>query len=42
MFGTNWPMIPLARALEGLDALALPDSTRAAFLGGNAARVFRL
>ena len=42
MFGTNWPMIPPASALEGLGALALPDSTRAAFLGGNAARVFGL
>jgi predicted TIM-barrel fold metal-dependent hydrolase len=42
MFGTNWPMIPPARALEGLDALALPEATRAAFLGGNAARVFGL
>jgi uncharacterized protein len=42
MFGTNWLMIPTARALEGLDALALPEATRAAFLGGNAARVFGL
>jgi predicted TIM-barrel fold metal-dependent hydrolase len=42
MFGTNWPMITPAKALEGLDALELPDTTRAAFLGGNAARVFGL
>jgi predicted TIM-barrel fold metal-dependent hydrolase len=42
LFGSNWPMIAPRRALEGLDALALPDATRAAFLAGNAARVFRL
>jgi predicted TIM-barrel fold metal-dependent hydrolase len=35
-------MIPPAKALEGLDALELTGSTRTAFLGGNAARVFRL
>jgi predicted TIM-barrel fold metal-dependent hydrolase len=35
-------MIPPVRALEGLDAVGLPDATRAAFLGGNAARVFGL
>jgi hypothetical protein len=42
MFGTNWPMIAPRQALAGLDNLGLPDATRAAFLGGNAARVFRL
>jgi hypothetical protein len=42
MFGSNWPMIPPARALEGLDQLGLDEKTRAAFLSGNAARVFRL
>ena len=30
------------KALEGLEDLALPAATRAAFLGGNAARVFGL
>ena len=42
LFGTNWPMIAPRKALEGLDELVLPDATRAAFLAGNAARVFRL
>jgi len=42
LFGSNWPMIAPRRALEGLDALDLPDATRAAFLAGNAARVFGL
>jgi predicted TIM-barrel fold metal-dependent hydrolase len=42
MFGTNWPMISPARALEGLEELGLEAGTRAAFLAGNAARVFGL
>jgi predicted TIM-barrel fold metal-dependent hydrolase len=42
LFGTNYPMITGARALEGLDDLGLDDRTRALFLGGNAARVFGL
>jgi predicted TIM-barrel fold metal-dependent hydrolase len=42
MFGTNWPMIPPARCLEDLDALALSADGRNAFLSGNAHRVFRL
>ena len=42
LFGTNWPMIRPAKALEGLDELGLSDATRAAFLAGNAARVFGL
>ena len=42
LFGSNWPMIAPRKALEGLDELALPETTRAAFLGGNAARVFGL
>jgi uncharacterized protein len=42
MFGSNWPMIAPAKALEGLDELGLDEKTRAAFLSGNAARVFRL
>ncbi len=42
MFGSNWPMIVPARALEGLDELGLDEKTRAAFLSGNAARVFCL
>ena len=42
MFGSNWPMIAPARALEGLAELGLDETTRAAFLSVNAARVFRL
>jgi predicted TIM-barrel fold metal-dependent hydrolase len=42
LFGTNWPMIAPAKALEGLDELALDEATRASFLAGNAARVFKL
>ncbi|MEL7374205.1 MAG: amidohydrolase family protein, partial [Pseudomonadota bacterium] len=42
LFGTNYPMILPDKALAGLDALNLEDDTRAAFLGGNAQRVFAL
>jgi uncharacterized protein len=42
MFGSNWPMIAPSRALEGLDELGFDEKTRAAFLSGNAARVFSL
>jgi hypothetical protein len=42
LFGTNWPMIAPAKALEGIEALGLDDATQAAFLSGNAARVFAL
>lgn len=40
LFGTNYPMFPHAKALEGLDGLGLSDEGRAAFLSGNAKRVF--
>jgi len=40
LFGTNFPMLGLAECLTGLDALALDEATRAAFLHGNAARVY--
>jgi predicted TIM-barrel fold metal-dependent hydrolase len=42
LFGSNFPMIQPAACLAGLDALDLDDETQALFLGGNAARVFRL
>jgi predicted TIM-barrel fold metal-dependent hydrolase len=42
LFGSNWPMIAPAKALEGLESLGLDDATKAAFLGGNAARVYAL
>jgi predicted TIM-barrel fold metal-dependent hydrolase len=35
-------MIPPRKALEGLDDLGLSPDVRAAFLAGNAARVFAL
>lgn len=40
LFGTNHPMIAPAKALAGLDDLGLDEATRAAFLHGNAERVF--
>ena len=42
LFGSNYPMIPPGKALEGLDALGLDAEARRLFLAGNAARVFRL
>lgn len=42
LFGSNYPMITPADCLATLDDLALEPQTRAAFLGGNAARVFGL
>jgi predicted TIM-barrel fold metal-dependent hydrolase len=42
MFGTNWPMISPAKCLAGLPGLGLTSDQQAAFLHGNAARVFGL
>ncbi|HWJ06380.1 MAG TPA: amidohydrolase family protein [Steroidobacteraceae bacterium] len=42
LFGTNWPMIAPAKALEGLADLRLPTDVESRFLAGNATRVFRL
>ncbi|MCG8460644.1 MAG: amidohydrolase family protein [Holophagales bacterium] len=42
LFGSNWPMIPPAKALAGLPKLELDDETRELFLAGNAIRVFGL
>jgi predicted TIM-barrel fold metal-dependent hydrolase len=42
LFGTNWPMIPPARALEGLADWELDAAVAECFLGANARRVFRL
>lgn len=42
MFGSNYPMILPAHALEGLDQLALDDEGRELYLEGNARRVFGL
>jgi len=42
LFGTNYPMLTPAKALQGLDDLGLTDEQREAFLEGNAKRVFGL
>lgn len=42
LFGSNYPMLTPKACLEGLDALELSPENRAAFLGGNAMRVFGL
>ncbi len=42
MFGSNFPMLTPKRCLERLDALGLDETGRAAFLGGNARKVFRV
>jgi predicted TIM-barrel fold metal-dependent hydrolase len=42
LFGANHPMIMPAKALEGLDELALDENAKGLFLGENARRVFKL
>jgi len=42
LFGSNYPMILPAKALEHLDELGLDEAAKAAFLADNAVRVFRL
>jgi predicted TIM-barrel fold metal-dependent hydrolase len=42
LFGSNFPMIAPAHALEGLDELGLDAETKDLYLGGNARRVFGL
>lgn len=42
LFGTNYPMIMHAHALDGLDELGLDDQARVDYLHGNAERVFKL
>lgn len=42
LFGTNYPMIAPAKALEHLDGLGLDSDAKALFLAGNAQRVFKL
>ncbi len=42
MFGTNWPMLHPSHCLKGLENLGLSEPQKAAFLSGNARRVFRL
>jgi predicted TIM-barrel fold metal-dependent hydrolase len=42
LFGSNYPMIMPAKALEGVDSLGLDDEAMSLFLAGNAQRVFKL
>ncbi|BBY05878.1 amidohydrolase family protein [Mycobacterium noviomagense] len=42
LFGTNYPMIAHAHALDGLDELGLDDEARRQYLHRNAERVFKL
>ncbi|MBI5278362.1 MAG: amidohydrolase [Burkholderiales bacterium] len=42
LFGSNYPMIAPAKALEGIDELGLDEEARRLFLAGNARRVYRL
>ena len=42
LFGTNYPMIQPAQAVDGVGSLGLDDEARELFLAGNARRVFAL
>ncbi len=42
LFGSNYPMILPRQALEGLEELHLDEAGKAAFLAGNATRVYKL
>ncbi|MEX2111612.1 MAG: amidohydrolase family protein [Pirellulales bacterium] len=42
LFGTNFPQLSLAKAVEQVEGLGLPPEVRAKFLYGNAQRVFQL
>ncbi|HVK64557.1 MAG TPA: amidohydrolase family protein, partial [Polyangium sp.] len=42
LFGSNWPMLSPVNCLANLDSLGLDEEARAAFLGENARRVFKL
>jgi predicted TIM-barrel fold metal-dependent hydrolase len=42
LFGTNWPMLVPAVCVQEVEQLGLDNEAKAAFLGGNAARVFKL
>ncbi len=42
MFGTNWPMIPHASCLDGLEKLGLSQAQETAFRSGTARRIFKL
>ncbi len=40
LWGSNWPMLPIKRSLDEIDALPLRPASQEAWLGGNAARLF--
>lgn len=40
LWGSNWPMLPIRRSRDEIAALPLREESRAAWLGGNAARLF--
>lgn len=42
LFGTNFPQLSLEKCVKQASALDLPDEARAAFMGENARRVFRV
>jgi predicted TIM-barrel fold metal-dependent hydrolase len=42
LFGTNWPMLSAGRCLQQLADVGFDRETSELFLGGNAARVFKL
>jgi uncharacterized protein len=42
LFGSNHPFWPPGECIAGLDALDLGEPANAAFLAGNAQRVFKL
>jgi uncharacterized protein len=42
LFGTNFPQLSFARAVEQVEGLSLPADVRAKFLWGNAQRVFKI
>lgn len=42
LYGSDWPLVELGVAVELVDRLDLPAEDRAAILGGNARRLFRL
>jgi predicted TIM-barrel fold metal-dependent hydrolase len=42
LFGSNFPMLGHAQAVEGLEELGLDDDTHQLFLRGNAERLLRL
>lgn len=42
LFGTNYPMITPAKALEGLDKLKLDEESKRLFLADNARRIFKI